>query len=716
VKGLAASIVSAVGAFVGFLALETDARAGLFGDGGGSNPIEDVKNDMEEKKTAEQLELEKRLQAIEDATKGKNARVVVLQWRDTDTTYQNETLQRNIKARIARADAKFYPEVDLYQAGRAEPDKTVAPANQRARVSDDAIARVLSAVEDVQSIQWGAITEQDWGLKANDLKQLADEVWFVDRPELREPLFLLYSQIGLAAENSNSGSPPYYENVDNKTVNYYWYLAGVLAYKDPSLLAKITDQSLYGSIAYYKDLLDSGSFQFLRLNFEIDNEQFDPKAFATDYIIYVNGIEESISNTNGILDVPLGREDVYLKRTDGHSLSERLDIQTLTDRFFFVRQNAKKVMGLDFQEQLMDHPSECIPDIDGTIKAYLSIYAKMHPQSEVYIAVPKAGSTAPGHIFLWRWDRQKAELVLVRDNTGGFPVRFAALMGGGLNFSGVQVTVPSAEESEEAAGNLAPNATGGDIGALGSTVLPNATPNLDGVPIKYTLRGHFNHFMGAVGIQYKIGIAGNTQNAGTGQSALGIDNPDKAYFDYYPAAAGTGEGDGDRLLFEQTACGTGTPSTSTGLTPTTQTGTFPEGETPPPGPTPGCYTIAYRERNLQRLVFLQAGFMLGRDASSGWGLRGFFQTGWYNVPHAMDWTLHAGYTGKVGKDKPGKRDEEDRMGRVRFILDADFYGGFWTGIHNSRYRGGTVNLLNSRIGVGKPYATFGFDASAGFTF
>jgi hypothetical protein len=688
------------------LFLSTDAHAGVFG--GAKDPIEDIKNDMEEKKTAEQLELEKRLQAIEDASKGKDARVVVLQV--SDTNFTNETLQRNIKARIARADAKFYPEIDLYQAGRREPDRTLRPVDQRARVPDDSVARVLSAVEDVASIPWNALSDQDWGLKANELYQLSNEVWFADRAELREPLFLLYAQIGQAAESSNNPTPPYYSSIGNTTVNYFWYLAGSLAYKEPELLSKITNQSLNQSVTFYKDMLDAGQLKFLELNFRLDSEdEFDPKAFATDYTLYINGLEETVKNSNGILEVPPGRVDVYLKRSDGHSLSDRVDLERLTEKFYFVRGNAQRKMGIDFVEQLMDHPSECIPDIDGDILAYLSIYAKLHPLAEVYIAVPKAGSVAPGHIFLWRWDRAQGHLVLVRDNTGGFPVRFAALISTGLNFAGVKVEVPGADEVEGAVGSQnPPTGTENPAQGVAQAVLPEPTPVLDGIPFKYTLRGHYNHFMAAVGMQYKIGIPGQDT---TQVVAPSIDEDGKAYYDFYPAHPD------DRVLLDCNPNNVITTTNSTSVPTTTDPGstvTAPTGFGRCAGG--GIAGPAFRERNLQRLVFMQLGGMLGRDASAGWGLRGFVQMGWTNVPYALDTTFHAGYTAKVGKDKPGKRDEEDRLGRVRFILDVDFYGGFWSGMGGSIYRLGEKNLLGSTVGIGKPYGTFGFDAGAGLTF
>jgi len=61
------------------------------------------------------------------------ARVVVLQWQASRVDYTNELLRRNVRARIARPDGRFYPDIDLYQDGRKEPDDTLRPLDQRGR-------------------------------------------------------------------------------------------------------------------------------------------------------------------------------------------------------------------------------------------------------------------------------------------------------------------------------------------------------------------------------------------------------------------------------------------------------------------------------------------------------------------------------------------------------------------------------------------------------
>jgi hypothetical protein len=257
---------------------EPEASAGVLP--GGKDPIETIEEEIEASKTEEELKKEAAQKAYDEKQKAKLARVVVLQWRGTDTDYTNESLQRNIRNRIARPDAKFFPDVDMYNPGRVEPDLTVRPVDQRASPPTENVAPVLALVEDTAAIPYNGMREQDWLVRADELRKMADRLWFVDRAELREPVFLLYAQIGKAAENANQGTPPYYEYVDGKAVNYYWYLAGTLAYRDPALLSKISDQELYQNISNYKDRLDAGEFQPLTISFDLNNVEFDGRSFA----------------------------------------------------------------------------------------------------------------------------------------------------------------------------------------------------------------------------------------------------------------------------------------------------------------------------------------------------------------------------------------------------------------------------------------------------
>jgi hypothetical protein len=649
---------------------DPEAERGLFGSGKG--PAETIEEKLEEK-SDEQKAREERLRQIEDASRDREARVVVLQWRGTDTDYTNESLKRNIKARIARPNALFYPDIDLYQEGRTEPDKTTRPEDQRAIVPDSVLPQIMSEVESIAAIPFDAITEQEWGIRANELLSLTDEIWFIDRQELREPLFMLYAQIGRAAENSNQGAPPFFANVDGQAVNYYWYLAGTLAFADPSLLSKLTTQDLYVPIDNYRNMLDSGVFRQMTFGFGLSDREFDPKAFGSDFEVYVNGVSQLVTDVNGLLQVPLGRTDVYLKRADGHSLSAREERQTLPENYTLLLQIAQTRMGIDFIEQLMANPSECTPLLSGDIVNYLSVYAKLHPRSDVYIAVPRYGSTSPGRIFLWRWDRERAQLFLVQDNTGGFPVRFAALLGAGISFNSATLQYPDDEQLQNAVQEPPPPGQQLDVASTidGALPIPQFTP--EGLPIFYQLRGHYNRvFMGA-GLQYKVNLMGE----------------DNKFRDYFQTKTRDGQ---YAIKFADPDTGTGT-----GGTTATPTGTADE-QVP---------QVVFRELALQRLVYGTIGVMLGRDAGVGFGPRGYLRYGWYNAPHAVDLTLHLGVSSKA----PGSSKDEARSGRVRALLDLDFFGGMLLPFRDSFFLRDEGFMV-----VGKPIPTFGFTAGAGLTF
>jgi hypothetical protein len=114
------------------------------------------------------------------------------------------------------------------------------------------------------------------------------------------------------------------------------------------------------------------------------------------------------------------------------------------------------------------------------------------------------------------------------------------------------------------------------------------------------------------------------------------------------------------------------------------------------------------EESIQRLVHMMVGVMLGRDAGVGFGPRGYLRLGWYNVPHAIDLTAHAGLTSKVFAPK-----DDDRVGRVRALVDADFFGGMLLPFRDSLFLKAPAPRF---MAVGKPLPTFGFTAGAGLTF
>ncbi|MEQ1571847.1 MAG: hypothetical protein ABMA64_39840 [Myxococcota bacterium] len=644
---------------------EPSPSGGVFGD---KDPIEAVEEELAKEKTEEEKAREERLAQFNADNADKRSRVVVLQWEGTDTTYQNDALQRNIKNRIARTNASFFPDIDLYQHGRLEPDKSVRPSDQRAIVPDSVIPRVMSAVEDVAAIPYDAMSEQEWVLRAEELRKLVDEMWFIDRQELVDPLFMLYAQLGRAAENTNQNSPPYYANVDSKSVNYYFYLAGALAYANPALLSKLSDSEIYKSVSYYKDQIDAGAFSPMVLSFD-DDGVFDPEQFIGDYQVFINGEERQINSRDGLLEVPIGVAYVHLKRADGFSLSEKIEHTTLPDRYDFVVQTAKKRMGKDFKDQLMEHPSDCMPQLAGDIVNYLSIYARLHPNEDIYIAVPFLGSTAPGRIYLWRWDRPLSALFLVEDNTGGFPVRFVAQIGAGMAFNGAELPPPDEEAVEQAVSEPPPPGEELDItGTLGK-VAPIPELSAEGVPIYYQLRGHFNHLLAGVGIQYKIGLQPPADGG-------------PQFRDFYQT-------DGN-VVYSVSQCDPGTGTATTGATPAV------------------CTDIAFRERKLQRLVYGLVGFTIGKDSAIGFGPRGFLRVGWYNAPHAADLTAHIG----ISSHPPGSKKDDQRVGRVRGLLDLDLFGGALLPYVDSFY----IDKRRDFLTVGDPIPTFGFTAGAGLTF
>jgi hypothetical protein len=651
---------------------------------GGKGPVETISDKIEEKKSQEELERDARLKEIDDANRQKTARVVVLPW-ENEEFWRSENLRRNISIRIARPDAKFYPDIDLYQAGRKERDKSLRPVDQRAIVPDSAIEEVNAVVSDVSTIPYTALSEQDWALKAHELRELSDKFWFVDRPDLREPLFQLYVQTGRAAENSNQGSPPFYEFIGSSPVNYYWYLAGTMAWETPELLSKLNDQELNASIANYRTMLETGQIPMLKLDFTLteSDDDWSAAAFASDYKVYLNGVEKTITSDKGLLEWPPGRVDVYLKRADGHSLSDRIELDKFDEKVYFIRGVARKKMGLNFRDQLMNHPNECMPPVDGDVLNYLAIYQRLHSKAEIYIAIPVGGSTASNKIGLWRWDRVIGALVRVDDNTGGFPVRFAALTGVGLTFSGATYSPPTEAELEERAAQAAPgdSVTAGTVDSL----LGVPKPTVLALPWNFQLRGHYGRLLVLTGMQYSLRLAaqeGYEDNKWRDefQAWNPKEGPGNSRYDVTNCAAGSG----------------GVPTGGTAPTSATGTGTTTTGAIA----APTCSTVL-KERTWQRLQYAGIGVVLGRSAPIGFGYRGYLRFGWTNVPHAVDLTAHLGVTSNPFLKNPD--------GRVNPLVDLDFWGGTAIGF------GDSVFIQPGRK-IGPPVPLFGLVGSAGLTF
>ena len=418
------------------------------------------------------------------------ARVVVLKWPGSELSYEDGDLQRVVKSRIARADAVFAPSVDLFQNGRRHPNRTLNAAGQPARVGPSNLDAVKREVDRVAQIAWNQQDENQWANEARVLKDLIDQIWFVESPEQREGLFALYAQAGRAAWYQGSEAPPFFEAIGGTAVNYYHYLAAVMAKEDPSLMGSLGDQELHSYISQYLDMLNGGQFPTMPLDFELEN-QFDLDDFSKQYTIFLNGLEV-VPNSNGQILVPLGRTDIYLKAADGGSgLSERLVVDKLEDKAFFVRDVARKSMGIDFIDVLMKHPNECSPELEERMHVYLSIYAKLHPNEDVYIAVPEDGRV--NKVRIWRFDRQGSTLQLVGGDGGDFPVRFGGVLASGTMWNTATALIDTEQVSAEelrGASSLEDRA-GVELGT-------------SHIPVNAELRLHYNRLMAAVG--WEIGF------------------------------------------------------------------------------------------------------------------------------------------------------------------------------------------------------------------
>ncbi len=547
--------------------------------------------------------------------KEKLARVIVLKWPDNKSVdYADTTIQRNVKSRIARPDAQFFPEVDLYQNGRKVKDRTVVPAMQPAAVPDQNLQRVRAAVDAIAGVPWNGLQPQQWGLKAQELREMVELIWFVDKVEQREPLFLLYTQIGRAAENQNQNVPPFYEQMGNQAVNYYFYLAAILAFQDPALMSKLTDQELNGYVAYILQQLQQGAYPGLKVDFEQEGEEFKLETFSESYEVFLNGIKTD-PNDQGQLEIFLGRTDIYLKRADsGHGLSERLEVSKLEDKIYFVRDTARKKMGTDFIEQLFLHPNECTPALDGDILNYLSIYAKIHEKSEIYITVPQYGN--PNRVWTWRYDRPSANLQLVNGGADGFPVRFAVLVSGGVLYNDANVELdPDFIAAQAEAQGAAP----GDFPTPEDGAEPDLNPA--SVPVNFELRGHYNRLMVVFGAE----LGFNSEAA----EAPWVER-------YY--TPGHASADVANLQFDE------------------DSGEFTAKEY-------FLHTV-----DINRNLYMGASAVLGRDAGVGLGPRIGARIGWTNVPYALQTTAHVG----MALVAPGI---EPLGERVRPFADIDFRAG-----------------------------------------
>lgn len=652
----------------------------------------------EEKKEKEEA-ISEAEEAEERRKRDKFARVLVLDWPDNPIGHEDMTLQRNIKSAISRNEVLFLPGVDLYQSGREVRDRTLPPERQPATVPESAIGEVISAANSVAGIPYDAMQPNEWGLKAEELRQKAQQIWFVDRVELREPLFLLYLQLGNASNNMNNNVAPFYERIGPETVNYFWYLAAQLAHQEPGLMSKITDQSISAYVQYYLTQLQQGVYPSMKVDFQMQ-DTFNKEDFEKQYEVFFNGLPIELDD-QGQIDIFLGRTDIYLQRKDsGHGLSDRLDADKTEDKAYGVREMARKAVMIDFVRQLFLNEMDCKPIVDDEFLTYLAIYAKLHAEANdsIFVAVPKYGN--PNKLWVWRFDPSDSSLILVADGNDAFPVHFTIGLGGGLLYNRASVSyqqgwINGYGESSAESGDVSTPSTPFDTDFKGAYI-----------PLYVDMRAHYNRFIANWGMELGFpGEFGNEESDNVGWAEY-YQTPSHRYNNpdlngRYTATVEintdclehTGQLDDQRKYYESVE---------------------------------DC--IIQREvlntPKVNRSLYFGLGYgisrgKIGRDIALGIGPRLVLRSAWLNIPHSWQPTLHFGWSFPINAISGNQR--------VRPFVDLDARGGMVLLRHKSLiYDTWTddtftpnetqTNQPSSDQRIGRVMPVFGLTAGIGTTF
>jgi hypothetical protein len=627
-----------------------DSRAELFGK-------------KKEEKEAAMEEAEEEDQAKKDQV----SRVIVLKWDSESSDHEDVNLQRNVKSALNRPEVLFFPSIDLYQDGRAIKHRTIPPELQPAIVPDENMDEILSSVDRVSGIPWDALTPNQWQLKAEELRNLSENIWFVDRVELREPLFLLYSQLGNAANNMNNNVSPFFERVGPITVNYYWYLAAVLAEQDPSLMSKLTDSDISGVIEQYLSDLRAGVFPTMKVDFQLENS-FEKEVFDKTYEIRFNGLPMEVNDV-GQIDIFLGRTDIYLVRKDtGHGIADRYEAVKTDEKAYTVLENAHKRMTLDFIRQLFLYESECKPMVEDYILTNLAIYSKLHPDvaSRIYIAVPQYGN--PNRVWVWRFDPDSTSLSKVADGVEEFPVHFVSTLGLGTVYNKATLSFKEDLGPVDAVDGV----------ALDELVDPNTTKAY--LPVYFDLRAHYNRFMVNGGIEF----------------GYNLNESDDKWREYYQTPGKDGDEHDDIKTVHLSNC---TPIYN-------DDGEVTSWE--------DCdVKEVYHEASFNRGLYIGGGYLFGKDASFGIGPRLALRFTFLNIPHSWSPSLNFGWTLPVpGIERLNKR--------VRLVLDVDLRAGGLISTHRSLYVDSRLsNFSDNGVGNNAPGAVvpvFGGVLGFGTTF
>ena len=603
-------------------------------------------------------------QAEAEKNRDQFARVVVLRYPSTKSDYSADhtdlNLQRNVRSAIGKTDALFLPAVDIYQDGREIKDKTLPPELQPGSVGQSDIDYVRTVINQAKALKFSDVDSNEWLNKGLEYRKAGEKLWFIDRPELREPLFNLYGQIGRAAENLDNSTPPLFEYVGGQNVNYYYYLAASLAYQEPELLSKVKDADVQGGIQYYLELLQRGVFPSMKIDFQTDTA-FDIKKFSTEYEVLINGLPVEL-DSNGELEVFLGRSDILLKRKDaGYGLSDRFEAVKTEEKAYRIMEIARKRMEVDFVKQLFFNKGECTPQLESDILNDLAIYAKMHPDvsSQIYIAVPEYGN--PNKVWVWRFEPSTMTLNKVVDGQEEFPVHFVASMGMGALYNGATISFTT------------PDPTAVANGASAASFV-NPSFSSANVPVAFDLRAHYTRFMVQTGIEFGMNL--NNEGWTEYYQTPGLKNSKTDTNDFEDKDVVTVQVNADCLSLNKDDRREGEVSSCV------------------------IQQEIYHVAKFSQTKYLGVGYLFGRDAAFGYGLRLAGRLGFMNMPSSFVPTMHLGYTLPLDFYQVGDR--------VRPIVDLDVRGG--TAIVRGRNLG--YDLGETKF----VEPIFGFTLTAGTTF
>lgn len=330
-------------------------------------------------------------------------RVVVIPRGNIDHT--TTRLQRRIRRLLDASELAFFPAVDLYQKGRLGPHWEAEPDGPPAvTVPEDAAVRVEGALTELRAGSEEGRTPEDWAERGAAVLALEQELWFLDRPELRAPLFDVYAEAARCALHAGEAWPP--------DVRAPAQSAAALAADTPALLGRVLDPDARAAIAAAVEAPVPGCI----LDFST-NGTFDPEGYTRSYTTRVNGIEVAIADPGGRLALPQGRADVLLARFDplsptgmGPSLSWRdRDVCHDSEHALSVFWVAGARLGQDLAFHLREDPSA--PLATGDIVGSLWIYEQLYPAERVVIALPVDRETSRQRVLLWQLQSGRPELL-----------------------------------------------------------------------------------------------------------------------------------------------------------------------------------------------------------------------------------------------------------------------------------------------------------------